>query len=34
MVSDTWDFVPLSKGRKNVRYKWAYRNNYASNGNV
>jgi hypothetical protein len=26
MANNTWDFVPLPKGRKNVRCKWVYRN--------
>ena len=34
MVNDTWDPVPLPKGRKIVRCKWIYRTKYASNGNV
>jgi hypothetical protein len=34
MENDTWDFVPLPKGRKLVRCKWVYRNMYASYGSV
>jgi hypothetical protein len=30
MENDTWDIVPLPKGRKLVRYKWVYRTKYAS----
>jgi hypothetical protein len=31
MVNDTWDLVPILKGRKLVRCKWVYRTKYASN---
>jgi hypothetical protein len=34
MENDTWDLVPLPKGRKLVRCKLVYRNKYASNGSV
>jgi hypothetical protein len=34
MENDTWDLVPLLKGRKLVRCKWVYRNTYAPNGSV
>ena len=34
MVNDTWDLVPLPKGRKLVRCKWVYRTKYASDGSV
>jgi hypothetical protein len=34
MANDTWDLVPLPKGRKFVRCKWAYRTKYASDGSV
>ena len=34
MANDTWDLVPLPKGRKFVRCKWVYRTKYASGGNV
>eukprot|EP01018_Ginkgo_biloba_P029061 Gb_03163 [translate_table: standard] len=34
LKNDTWDLVPLPKGRKIVRCKWVYRTKYATNGNV
>jgi hypothetical protein len=34
MENDTWDLVPLPKGRKLVRCKWVYRTKYASDGSV
>ena len=34
MENDTWDLVPLPKGRKNVRCEWVYRTKYASYGSV
>jgi hypothetical protein len=34
MANDTWDLVPLSKGRKLVKSKWVYRTKYASYGSV
>ena len=34
MVNDTWDLVPLPKGRKLVRCKWVYRTKYATDGSV
>jgi hypothetical protein len=34
MENDTWDLVPLPKGRKLVRCKWVYRIKYASDGSV
>jgi hypothetical protein len=34
MENDTWDIVPLPKGRQLVICKWVYRNNYASCGSV
>jgi hypothetical protein len=34
MENDTWDIVPLPKGRKFVRCKWVYRTKYASYGSV
>jgi hypothetical protein len=34
MENDSWDLVPLLKGRKIVRCKWVYRNNYSLNGNI
>jgi hypothetical protein len=34
MENDTWDLVPLLKGRKLVIFKWVYRTKYASDGSV
>jgi hypothetical protein len=34
MAKDTWDILPLPKGRKLVRCKWVYRTKYASDGSV
>ena len=34
MANDTWDLVPLPKGRKLVKCKWVYRTKYASDGSV
>ena len=34
MANDTWDLIPLPKGRKIVRCKWVYRTKYASDGSV
>ena len=34
MENDTWDLVPLPRGRKLVRCKWVYRTKYASNGSL
>ena len=34
MVNNTWDLVPLPKGRKLVRCKWVYKTKYASDGTV
>ena len=34
MANDTWDLVPLPKGRKLVRCKWVYRTKYESDGGV
>jgi hypothetical protein len=34
MENDTWDLVPLQKGRKLVRCKWVYKTKYASSGSV
>ena len=34
MVNNTWDLLPLPKGRKLVRCKWVYRTKYASDGSV
>jgi hypothetical protein len=32
MANDTWDLVPLLKGRKIVRCKWVYITKYALDG--
>jgi hypothetical protein len=32
MTNDTWDLVPLSKGRKLIICKWVYITKYASYG--
>jgi hypothetical protein len=34
MANDTWDLLPLPKGRKLVRCKWVYITKYASDGSV
>jgi hypothetical protein len=34
MENNTWDLVPLPKGRKLVRCKWVYRTKYASDGSI
>ena len=34
MTNDTWDLVPLPKGRKIVRCKWVYITKYASDESV
>ena len=34
MANDTWDLVPLPKGRKLIICKWVYRTKYASDGSV
>ena len=34
MAKDTWDLVPLTKGRKLVKCKWVYKTKYASDRNV
>jgi hypothetical protein len=34
MENDTWDLVPLLKGRKLVICKWVYRTKYALDGSV
>ena len=34
MENDTWDLVPLLKGRKIFKCKWVYRTKYASDGSV
>jgi hypothetical protein len=34
MVNNTWDIVPLPRGRKLVKCKWVYKTKNASNGSV
>jgi hypothetical protein len=34
VANDTWDIVPLPKGRKLVKCKWVYRNKYVLDGIV
>eukprot|EP00253_Pinus_taeda_P027350 PITA_27350 len=34
LANDTWDLVPLPKGRKLVRCKWVYRTKYGPDGEV
>ena len=34
IVNDTWDLVPLPKGRKLVTCKWVYRTKYALYGTI
>jgi hypothetical protein len=34
MEKDTWDILPLPKGRKLVICKWVYMTKYASDGSV
>jgi hypothetical protein len=34
MENDTWDLVPLMKGRKLIICKWVYKTKYASDGSV
>jgi hypothetical protein len=34
MENNTWDPVPLMKGRNLVKCNWVYRNKYASYGSV
>eukprot|EP00253_Pinus_taeda_P023918 PITA_23918 len=34
LANDTWDLVPLPKGRKLVRCKWVYRTKYGRDGKV
>jgi hypothetical protein len=34
MENDTWDILPLPKGRKLFRCKWVYINKYALDGSV
>jgi hypothetical protein len=32
--NDTWDLLPILKGRKLVRCKWVYRNKYSLDGSI
>ena len=34
VANDTWDLVPIPKGRKLFRCKWVYKTKYASDGSV
>ena len=34
LANDTWDLVPLPKGRKLVRCKWVYRTKFGPDGKV
>ena len=34
MANNTWDLVPLPKGRKIIRCEWFYKTKYASDGSV
>ena len=34
LENDTWDLVPLPKGRKLVRCKWVYKMNFRPDGKV
>lgn len=34
MENNTWDLVPLLKGRKLVRCRWIYRKNIAIDGEI
>ena len=34
LENQTWDLVPLPRGRKLVSYKWVYRTKKVSNGQV
>ena len=34
MENNTWDLVPLPKGRKLVIFKWVYKTKYALDGSV
>ena len=34
LANDTWDLVPLPKGRKLVRCKWVYNTKYGLDGKV
>ena len=34
LENNTWDLVPLPKGRKLIRYKWVYRTQYGPDGSI
>ena len=34
MANDTWDLVPLPKGRKLIKCKWVYKTKFALDGSV
>ena len=34
LVNDTWDLVPLPKGRKLVRCRWVYKTKFGPDGKV
>jgi hypothetical protein len=34
MEKNTWDLLPLPKGRKLVKCKWVYKTKYALDGSV
>jgi hypothetical protein len=34
IVNDTWDILPILKGRKLSICNWVYKNKYASDGSV
>ena len=34
MENNTWDIIPLPKGRKIVKCKWVYKTKYALDGSV
>ena len=34
LANDTWDLVPLPKGRKLVRCRWVYKKNFGPDGKV
>jgi hypothetical protein len=34
LANETWDLLPLPKGRKLVRCKWVYRTKYGPDGKV
>ena len=34
LVNNTWDLVPLPKGRKLVRCRWVYKTKFGTGGKV